>query len=102
MKEGYRDSLYEIELNFLIKSLETDTYMLPLLSNGVPCINSDHIDLDKRIDEVRLGSGKEHGRVNENDYIESNDVPKPLLRLFKNLSNIKYNNFIKFSEIFKR
>jgi len=67
LKEGYRDSLYEIELIFLIKSLESETFMLPLLSNGVPCINSDNIDLDKRIDESRLGIGKENNRINEND-----------------------------------
>lgn len=84
MWQGYRDSMYEIELKFLIQSLENKNFLIPQLSCGVPCINSDSVELYDRVDKTKGSPDKEKLRTYNED--KAQELPKPFQRLFNNLT----------------
>lgn len=84
MWQGYRDSMYEIELKFLIYSLENKNFLIPQLSHGVPCINADSVELIDRVDKSKGSPDKEKLRTYTED--KAQELPKPFQRLFNNLT----------------
>lgn len=56
----------------------------------MPCITSSHVNFNNRINKIK---GIEFNKNKDTD----NNVPMPLVRLFPNLNDVKYNIIMKYS-----